>query len=216
MQLYGLPFQQTEHTHLSKQNIKGAYTVSELPIAYHNLLNQSHNGGYTSPSMVLTKQPTKDSLNGLYVPYIAGLYTQSSHEPYLVPDLLDQSVFHFHHAVNADEIIFYEDHDRVLTLNYNQAPLSNQPAVDYYEFSTGRHFRVAESFAAFLALFEERYERLPYPSLDSYHRANAAFMHCQSKQEYERLFEHYAHSHLSSDWLAKWQYSYKKAPMHAS
>ncbi|MGX7348263.1 SMI1/KNR4 family protein [Aerococcus vaginalis] len=212
MKLHGLPFQKPEHTHLSKQNIKGRYTVAELPIAYHNLLNQTHNGGYTSPSMVLTKQPTKDSLNGLYVPYIAGLYTETPDQPYLIPNLLDQPSFRFNDAVSENEIIFYEDHDRVLTLNYADAPLSNMPRVDYYEFSTGRHFEVAPTFQAFLDQFEERYYQLPHPSLDSYHRANAAFIHCHSHQEYERLLDRYEGSHLSSEWLDLWQHTHKKAP----
>ncbi|MDO4669989.1 MAG: hypothetical protein Q4A67_00780 [Aerococcus sp.] len=206
MPLIPLPFQPQQHTHLATWAIKADLTVRELPIAYHNLLNLSANGGYTTASYLKIKHATLDGENILYVPYIAGLSAAAVDQRYFVPNLLEQNKFRFHEAVRSYEIIFYEDHDRVLTFGYQNAMQPNQPQIIYHEYSTDTHFVVAETFQQFLDNLRFHPDPLPHVSLDSYHRANAAFLHAKSPRELAHCFRHYADPHLNADtqWYQAW------------
>ncbi|MDO4679906.1 MAG: hypothetical protein Q4A55_01340 [Aerococcus sp.] len=206
MTLIHLPFQTKQHTHLASTPIKGKIAVQDLPVAYHNLINLSSNGGYTMASYLPTKHKTLDATDHLYVPYIAGLYDHTPTEPYLVPNLLAQTDFYFHQDVGEDEVIFYEDHDRVLTFDYTGLAGSNQPRIIYHEFSTDVHFAVAATFQHFLDQLCNHPDVLPHHSLDSYHRANAAFLHVESPRELSRLLTHYADPALAADhkWYQAW------------
>lgn len=217
MSLIPLPFQSLSHTHLASEPIKGNLTVRELPVAYHNLLNLSANGGYTTASYLKTTRPTLDGEDTLYVPYIAGLYAMSPKARYLVPNLLDQAAFPFHDAVAAEEIIFYADHDRVLTFDYREAPIPNQPRIVYHEFSTDRAWVVAPQFQWLLTQLKAHPQLLPHPSLDSYHRANAAFLHVRSPRELAHYFAHYADPALNVDasWYQAWLTHFQNQPTRA-
>ena len=69
MHLIASPLQKQFYTYLPKSPIYKQYSIADLPISYHNLVNQQ-NGGYTSHSYVASKRPSRDALTALSLIHI--------------------------------------------------------------------------------------------------------------------------------------------------
>lgn len=204
MHLVALPFQKQFYTYLPKSPIWKHYTVAELPIAYHNLVNQQ-NGGYTSKSYFPTNEPTSDSLSAVYIPYIAGIFNQKLQQPYHIPSLLFQDQFHYRTQLPDTALIFYEDGDRVAFFDYELAKTDNQPQIRYIDFETDQWLTLAENFQEFINRFEFCYFELPAPPMRTYHRGNAAFLSAIDKpNRLKALFDEFedcANKYWYFEWL---------------
>ncbi|MCY3031554.1 hypothetical protein [Aerococcus sp. Group 1] len=210
--LLALPFQKHYYTYLSQTPIKGAIMVHDLPIAYHNLVNQV-NGGYSSKGYFKSPKPSPDALDAVYIPYMAGLYPRPVNRPYLVPNLLDQESFQFSQELGAHDIIFYEDPAAVAYLAFPDDLRGSrcEAKVYYQHFATGQKLLLAQDFETFLGLGQRRHFPLPAPPIDSYHRANAAFLHVDSAADLDRLLQRYQ-GHPNQTWFLKWVTYFSQHP----
>ncbi|OYQ67729.1 SMI1/KNR4 family protein [Aerococcus sp. 1KP-2016] len=203
MHLLASPLQKQFYTYLPKSPIYKTYSVADLPVAYHNLVNHQ-NGGYTSKSYVPTNTPTEDALNAVYIPYIAGMFEQQITADYHIPSITRQEDFKHRMHVPDTGIIFYEDQDRLAYMDYTHAPSGNQPSVVYMNVGLGQQITLAETFDDFIAMFEDRYLGNPAPTLISYHRINAAILRESSYENINYLIDTYG-LFLSKEWQNDWR-----------
>lgn len=203
MHLIASPLQKQFYTYLPKSPIYKRYSVADLPISYHNLVNQQ-NGGYTSHSYVASKRPSRDALTAVYIPYIAGMYEQKLGADYHIPSITRQKDFVHRPNIPDTGIIFYEDHDRVAYFDFSQVSDKGEPAVAYMDVGLGQVSILAPDFASFLDLFEHRFLGLPAPTLVSYHRVNVAILQANSFQEIADLLADYGPL-LGQKWQNDWQ-----------
>ncbi|AMB99203.1 hypothetical protein AWM75_03920 [Aerococcus urinaehominis] len=202
MHLIALPFQKQSYTYLPASPIYRDLAVDDLPISYHNLVNQQ-NGGYTSKSYYPTHEPTSDALSAVYIPYIAGLSPQKNRAAYEVPSILYQDQFTHRQHVPDHTLIIYEDGPRVVYLDYDKALTPQEPAVCYIDTETDQWLDLASCFSDFIQNFEHRYFELPAPPMRTFHRANAAFLHAQTSQQLAALWEEFEDS-PHKEWYFKW------------
>lgn len=203
MHLIASPLQKQFYTYLPKSPIYKQYSVADLPISYHNLVNQQ-NGGYTSHSYVVSKHPSRDALTAVYIPYIAGMYEQKPTADYQLPSITRQNDFIHRSNVPETGIIFYEDHDRVAYFDFAQLNDKGEPAVTYMDVGLGQTISLAPDFASFLNLFEYRFLGLPAPTLVSHHRVNATILQAHSFEEIFNLLAQYGPL-LGQEWQNDWQ-----------
>ena len=203
MLLIASPLQKQFYTYLPKSPIYKRYSVADLPISYHNLVNQQ-NGGYTSHSYVASKRPSRDALTAVYIPYIAGMYEQKPGADYHIPSITRQKDFVHRPNIPDTGIIFYEDHDRVAYFDFSQVSDKGEPAVTYMDVGLGQTISLAPDFASFLDLFEYRFLGFPAPTLVSHHRVNAAILQAHSFEEIFNLLAQYGPL-LGQEWQNDWQ-----------
>ena len=202
MHLIASPLQKQFYTYLPKSPIYKQYSVADLPISYHNLVNQQ-NGGYTSHGYVASKRPSRDALTAVYIPYIAGMYEQKPATDYHIPSITRQNDFVHRPNIPETGIIFYEDHDRVAYFDFSQLNEKEEPAITYMDVGIGQTTTIAADFASFLKLFEHRYLGSPAPTLVSHHRVNAAIIQANSYEEIFDLLAKYSQL-LGQDWHNDW------------
>lgn len=182
MNLIPLPFQKQYYTYLPQSPLYADITVADLPIAFHNLLNQQ-NGGYTNHSYVPTSHPTLDALNAVNISYIGGLFANTNQEPFEIPNIVNQNQFTCRPFIPERAIIFFEDQERCAYLRYDMHHPSQHPDVWYYDYRYNRHLWLANSFAEFLAAFEHRHFSLLNKPQLFYHIGNQAAISSRTPKE---------------------------------
>ncbi len=203
MHLIASPLQKQFYTYLPKSPIYKRYSIADLPISYHNLVNRQ-NGGYTSKSYIPTDKPTRDAMNAVFIPYIAGMFEQKTTSDYHIPSITRQDDFINRSNVPDSAIIFYEDQDRVAYMDFANTVVDKEPTVAYMDIATGQTLTLAPTFEHFLKQFENRYLGSPAPTLVTAHRVNSAILKESSFEKMQDLIEQYEQI-LGKQWHDDWQ-----------
>ncbi|MCZ0717887.1 SMI1/KNR4 family protein [Aerococcus kribbianus] len=203
MELIALPYQKQFYTYLPASNIYGRITVADLPISFHNLLNQQ-NGGYCSVSYSPSPRPSRDALNAVNISYIAGMFDQKKPVPGQVPSLFAQDEFFCRDYLAANKLIFFEDQGRCAYLGFDDDHPSQHPWVGYYDHLRQQEFGLADSFDEFLSTLEDRHFHSHQQTPGSYHIGNQLFLKAKSSQDIQNAFS-YGLGVNDDYWLNLWR-----------
>lgn len=207
MQLFGLNFQKYEKIKEATIPLTSQLNYEDLPPTLQDLL--ASGGGYLEHPFYPSDEPTSDALEGLFIPYLAGLNAISPKMPFEIPSLNAQEHFRLRPYLPKTSVILYEDQARAVFID-----MALDGAIRYLDYETDQWLTLATQATDFLNHFTSKPRLVPQAPMATYHRYNWAFLYNQNAQNLAHLLSEVEVGY-DKQWLFYWLdyfYRHPQAP----